>query len=47
MKDHIIDDEEQCGAIRLRGFDYKLFEEYEGGGTREGLYGYPYLNTII
>ena len=28
-------------------FDYKLFEEEEGGGVREGLYGYPYLNHLI
>ena len=32
--DHIIDEKEQYEAIGLRGFDYKLFEEEEGGGTR-------------
>ena len=37
MKDYIIDENEQYKAIGLRGFDYKLFEEEEGGVTREGL----------
>ena len=47
VKDHIIDEKEDNKYIGLRGFDYKLFEEEEGRGTREGLYGYPYLNHII
>ena len=47
VKDHIIDEKEDYKYIGLHGFDYKLFEEEEGGGTREGLYGYPYLKHII
>ena len=47
MKDHIIDEKEDYKDIGLRRFDYKLFEEEEGGGTREGLDGYPYLKHII
>ena len=47
MKDHIIDEKEGYKANGLRGFDYKLFWEEEGGGTIDGLYGYPYLNNII
>ena len=47
VKDHIIDEKEDYKDIGLRGFDYKLFEEEEGGGTREGLYGYPYFKHII
>ena len=47
MKDHIIDEKEDSKYIGLRGFDYKLFEEEEGGGTREGLVGYPYMKHII
>ena len=43
MKDHIIDEKEDYKDTGLRGFDYKLFEEDEGGGTREGLDGYTYL----
>ena len=31
----------------LRGFDYKLFEGKEGGGTIEELDGYPYLRYLI
>ena len=42
VKDHIIDEKEQYESIGLRGFDYKLFEEEKGGGTRERLYGYRY-----
>ena len=44
---HIIDKNEQYEAIGLCGFDYKLFDKEEGGGTREGLYGYPYLKHLI
>ena len=47
VKDHIIDEKEDHKDIRLRGFDYKLFEEQEGGGTRKGLYSYPYLKHIV
>ena len=32
MNNHIIDEKEQYQAIGLCGFDYKLFEEEEGGG---------------
>ena len=47
MKDHIIDEKEYYKDIGIRGFDYKLFEEEEGGGTREGSYGYPYLKHLV
>ena len=47
VNDHIIDEKEDYKDIGLRGFDYKLFEEEEGGGNREGLYGYPYLTNLI
>ena len=47
MKDHIIDEKEQYKGIGLHGFDYKLIEEEESGGTKERLYGYPYLKHII
>ena len=47
MKDHIINEKDQYKAIGLHEFDYKLFEEEEGGGTREGLDGYLYLNHLI
>ena len=47
VKDHTIDEKEDYKDIGLRGFDFKLFEEEEGGGTREGLYGYTYLKHII
>ena len=40
MKDHIIDEKEDYKDIGLHGFDFKLFEEEEGGRTREGLYRY-------
>ena len=46
-KDHIIDEREDYKEIGLREFDCKLFEEKEGGGTREGLDGYTYLKHII
>ena len=36
VKDHIIDEKEDYKNIGLSGFDYKLFVEEEGGGTREG-----------
>ena len=44
---HIINEKEKCEAIGLHGFDYKLFEEEEGGSNREGLDGHPYLKHII
>ena len=47
VKDHVIDEKEDYKDIGLCGFDYKLFEEEEGGGKREGLYGYPYLKHLI
>ena len=47
VKDHIINEKEDYKDIGLRGFDYKLSEEEEGGGTRKELDGYPYLNNII
>ena len=47
LKDHIIDKREDYNDIGLHGFDYKLFEEDEGGGNREGLDGYPYLKHLI
>ena len=45
--DHIVNEKDQYKVIILRGFDYKLFEEEEGGVTREGKYGYPYVKHII
>ena len=47
VKDNIIKEKEGYKDIGLRGFDYKLFEEEEGGGVQEGLYGYPYLKNTI
>ena len=47
VKDQINDEKEDYKTIGLRGFDYKLFEEQEGGGDREGLDGYTYLKNII
>ena len=47
VKDHMIDEKEDYKDIVLSGFDYKLIEEEEGGGTREILYGYTYLKHII
>ena len=35
VKYNIINEKEQYKYIRIRGFDYKLFEEEEGEGTRE------------
>ena len=32
VKDYIIEEKEDYEAIELRGFNYKLFEEEEGGG---------------
>ena len=47
MKEHIIDEKEDYKEIGLRGFDYMLFEEEYGGGTREILDGYTYLKNIM
>ena len=47
VNDLIIDENEKYKSIGLRGFDYKLFEEEEGWGARDGLYGYPYLKHLI
>ena len=47
MKDNIITEKEDYKDIGLHGFDDKLFEEEESWGTREGLYGYPYLKHLI
>ena len=47
MQDHIIKGKEQYEAIGIHGFDYKLFEEEEGGLVREVLDGYHYLKHII
>ena len=47
VKYHIIDEKGYYKDIGLRGFDYKLFEEEEVGGTRKVLYGYPSLNHLI
>ena len=47
VKDHVIDEKEDYKEIELRGFDYSLFEENEGGGKLEGLDGYPYLKHLI
>ena len=47
VKDHVIDENEDYKDIRIRGFDYSLFEEKEGGGKQEGLDGYPYLKHLI
>ena len=35
VKDHIIDNKEDKKDIGLHGFDYTLFEQEEGVGTRE------------
>ena len=47
MKGHIIDENDNYKDIGLSGFDYKLFEKEEGGGTRKGLDSYPYLKHLI
>ena len=47
VKDHIINEKEDYRDIGIRGFDYKLFEEEQGGGTRKVLDGYPYLKHLI
>ena len=47
MKDNIINEKEGYKDIGLRGFDYTLFEENEGEGTRDGVDGYPYFKNLI
>ena len=47
VEDNIVYEMEECKFIGISGFDYKLFEEDEGGGGGEGLDGYPYLKHII
>ena len=47
VKDHIIDGKDDYKDIGLRGFDYKSFEEDQGGGNREGLDGYSYLKHLV
>ena len=47
VKDHIIYEKEYYKYIVIRGVYYKLFDEDEGGGNREGLDGYPYLKHLI
>ena len=47
MKDHVTYVKEDYKYIGIRGFDYSLFEEKEGGEKREGLDGFPYLKHLI
>ena len=47
MKDHIIVSKEDYKNIGPCRFDYKLFEEEEGGGNREVLDGDPYFKHLI
>ena len=47
MEDNVVGGKEEYKSIGISGFDYKLFEEEEGGGVREGIYGYTYLKHII
>ena len=47
MKDSIIDEKEDYKYIRLNGFDNKLFEEEDDGGTRDELFGHLYLEHLI
>ena len=47
VKDHIIDEKDQCEYIILQGFYCRLFYEEEGGGNRRVLCVYPYLKHII
>ena len=47
MKDHVIDENGDYKKIGLRGFNYSLFKENEGGRKQEGLDGYPYLKYLI
>ena len=47
VKDHVIEEKDDYKEIGLRGFDYSLFEEKEGGGKRYGLDRYPCLKHLI
>ena len=47
LKDNIIEEKDEYKAIEINGFDYKLFEEEDGGGFQEGLYRYPYFMHLI
>ena len=47
MKDNVVGGNQEYKAIGIREFDYKLFEEEEGGGVQEGIDGYPYLKHLI
>ena len=45
-KENIIREKKECKDIILKGFDYNIFEEDEGGDVRMVIYGYQYLNNI-
>ena len=47
MKDNTIEENEQQKSTGLRAFDYKLFEEEEDEGFREGLYIYNYFKHMV
>ena len=47
VEDNVVGEKEEYKAIELRGFYYKLFQEEEGEGVREGIDGYPYLKRLI
>ena len=47
MEGNVVGGNKKCKAIGLRGFYYKLSQEQEVGGFREGIDGYPYLKYLI
>ena len=50
MEENVVGENEEYKAILLHGFDYKLFQEEEGGGgvgVIKGLYEYQYLKHLI
>ena len=47
VEDDVIYEKEEYKSIGLHGFDYTFSEEEEGGGMRNGIYGYTYLNHLI
>ena len=47
VKDNITKENQEFEATGIGGFDYKLFEDEEGGGVRQGLDGYHYLKHLI
>ena len=47
VEDGIIELKEGYQKIGLVRFDYKLFEEEEGGGVRESINEYPYLTQLL